>query len=273
MSSTINSDLQSISEWGTRNLVKFNTSKTQLLTISLSNTPSNHPIIFEDSEIPPLNSINILGLQISLACLGGTILSKLLSQPQKNWGFSFGVNNILMLLNHSNCILVLFVPAWNTALISGVLPLIILFLIGLNQRLSAWLVIPPWPRFLTLCLFGARWLHYLSSTAITLVTALMNWPPVFHLQWLGHVPHVRKHLPIAVVWNSSMRKLIGSVMVSSLLLPTFGTLSLPLYFRLPSTFLPSKGGSITTLGTRWHDFYITLFKYFINFFYAFYCLS
>ena len=65
MSSTINSDLQSISEWGTRNLVKFNTSKTQLLTISLSNAPSNYPIIFEDSEIPSLNSVNILGLQIS----------------------------------------------------------------------------------------------------------------------------------------------------------------------------------------------------------------
>ena len=65
MSSTINSDLQSLSEWGTRNLVKFNTSKTQLLTISLSNTPSNYPIIFEDSEIPSLNSVNILGLQIS----------------------------------------------------------------------------------------------------------------------------------------------------------------------------------------------------------------
>ena len=46
MSSTINSDLQSISEWGTRNLVKFNTSKTQLFTISFSNTPSNYPIIF-----------------------------------------------------------------------------------------------------------------------------------------------------------------------------------------------------------------------------------
>ena len=52
-------------EWGTRNLVKFNTSKTQLLTISLSNTPSNYPIIFEDSEIPSLNSVKILGLQIS----------------------------------------------------------------------------------------------------------------------------------------------------------------------------------------------------------------
>ena len=65
MSSTIISDLQSISEWGTRSLVKFNASKTQLLTISLSNTPSNYPVIFEDSKIVPLNSINILGLQIT----------------------------------------------------------------------------------------------------------------------------------------------------------------------------------------------------------------
>ena len=61
-------------------------------------------------------------------------MSKLLSQPQKNWGFSFDVNNILILLNYSNCIVVLFVPAWNIGLTSGVLPLILLFLIGLNQK-------------------------------------------------------------------------------------------------------------------------------------------
>ena len=65
MSSTINSDLQSITEWGNRNLFKFNTSKTQLLTISLSNTPSNYPIIFEECEDLPRNSINNLGLLIS----------------------------------------------------------------------------------------------------------------------------------------------------------------------------------------------------------------
>ena len=75
------------------------------------------------------------------------------------------------------------------------------------------------------------------------------WLPVFHLQWLGHVPHVRQHLPTTIVWNSPMRELIGSVMVSSPLLLTFGTLSLLLYFQLPS-----KGRSITTLGTRWHFF-------------------
>ena len=99
----------------------------------------------------------------------------------------------------------------------------------------------------------------LGSGMGDLVTVLMNWPPVFHLQWLGHVPHVRQHLPTTIVWNSPMRELIGSVMVSSLLLPTFGTLSLPLYFRLPLTFLPSKGRSITTLGARWHDFFYYTF--------------
>ena len=36
-----------------------------------------------------------------------------------------------------------------------------------------------------------------------------------------------------------MQELIGSVMVSSLLLPACGTLSFLLYFQLPSTFLPS----------------------------------
>ena len=108
----------------------------------------------------------------------------------------------------------------------------------------------------------------------TLVTALKNWLPVFHLQWLGHVPHGRHHLPTTIVWNSPMQELIGSVMVSSLLLPAFGTLSLLLYFWLPSTSLSSKSKSITTLGTRWHDlFFITRFRYFIFLYYSFNCHS
>ena len=126
---------------------------------------------------------------------------------------------------------------------------------------------------LTLCLFAARWLLYLFPTAIILVSALKNWLPVFHLQWLGHVPHGRHHLPTTIVWNSPVQKLIGSEMVSSFLLPAFGTLSLLLYFQLPSIFLPSKGRSITTLGTRWHDFFVTLFRYFMFLFYSFHCLS
>ena len=75
-------------------------------------------------------------------------------------------------------------------------------------------------------------------------------PPMF-----CHVPQSRHHLPTTIVWNSLTQELIGSVMASSLLLPAFGTHSLLLYFGLSSTFLPSKGRSITTLGTRWHDFF------------------
>ena len=54
-----------------------------------------------------------------------------------------------------------------------------------------------------------------------------------------------------VIWPYlPMLELIGSVMVSSLLLPNCGTLSDLLFFLLTSTFLPSKSRSITTLGTR-----------------------
>ena len=52
---------------------------------------------------------------------------------------------------------------------------------------------------LTLCLSAARWLLCLFSTAITLVTALKNWPPVFYLQWLSRVLHGRHHLPTTIV--------------------------------------------------------------------------
>ena len=100
MSSTINSDLQTISKWGTQNLVKFNTSKTLLLTISLSNTPSNYPIVFENSKILALNSINILGLQISSSLSWKDHIFQIAKSASKNWGFSFGVNNILILLNY-----------------------------------------------------------------------------------------------------------------------------------------------------------------------------
>ena len=46
------------------------------------------------------------------------------------------------------------------------------------------------------------------------------------------------------------------------------------FFCILSTFLPSKGRSITTLGIRWHEFFfIALFRYFIKLFYSFYCVS
>ena len=240
MSSTINSDLQSISEWGTRNLVKFNTSKTQLLTISLSNTPSNYPIIFKDSEIPPLNSVKILGLQISSSLSWRDHIFQIAKSALKKMGVLFRCqqyfNSAQLFKLYTGFIhpcLEYCSHIWGSSPYTSLLDKV--------ESKAMHLIGDP----LTSTL-DPLWLHFLFSTAVTLITALMNWPPVFHLQWLGRVPHVRQHLPTAIVWNSPMRELIGSVMVSSPLLLAFGTLSLLLYFQLPSTFLPSKGRSITT---------------------------
>ena len=67
LSSTISLELQSILRLRTCFfLVKFDTCKKQILTLSLSNTPSNHPILFEESDIY-LKFINILRIQLSFS--------------------------------------------------------------------------------------------------------------------------------------------------------------------------------------------------------------
>ena len=65
LSDSLNSDLVSISQWGSDNLVKFNASKTQFMPISLSSTPPDIVLTFENNEIKPLPSINILGIQVA----------------------------------------------------------------------------------------------------------------------------------------------------------------------------------------------------------------
>ena len=65
LSTAINAGLEGVSDWGRRNCVNFNASKTCFIPISLSNLPSDYSISFENVEIAPLTSVNILGLEIS----------------------------------------------------------------------------------------------------------------------------------------------------------------------------------------------------------------
>jgi len=65
ISDSVNNDLDRVSGWGLRNHVKFNSSKTQLLPISLSKTPPNFQITFEETTLEPSDNINILGLNIN----------------------------------------------------------------------------------------------------------------------------------------------------------------------------------------------------------------
>merc|ERR1712030_25780 len=58
-------DLTRISDWGSSNLVKFNSIKTQFQIISLSTFSQNFNINFNDSTITNSNNLNILGLNIN----------------------------------------------------------------------------------------------------------------------------------------------------------------------------------------------------------------
>ncbi len=65
-SERLTSDLALISERGRRNLVSFNASKTQYLLLTTRHDPlHNYPLFFENTQLSPSYTINILGLSLS----------------------------------------------------------------------------------------------------------------------------------------------------------------------------------------------------------------
>ena len=154
---------------------------------------------------------------------------------------------------HAPAIYGLIIYPCNIALISRVLPLLPSLPNGVESK--------------TVCLIAKPSLtSTLFFIAITLVTVLMKWLPLFHLLWLGHIQRVRCHLPTTIVWNFPVQELIGSVMLrffySTSYLQTFFHF---LFLQLSSTSLPSEVGSIITIS--FFPIYVlqcSFFSYFNN---------
>ena len=171
-----------------------------------------------------------------------------------------------------NCILVLFVPAWNIALISVVLHIILLFLIRLNQRLFSWLMFPPWSRLLTplslrrkvasLSLFYRCNFSHCSEELAACIPPPMARPRSTRQASFAHSCCVE-------LSNERINRFSDSFFPST---PCLWS-SLPSVF--PASFNLSffKRQVYHHLGTRWHDFFITVFRYFMFLFYSFHCLS
>ena len=65
-SERLTSDLSRISDWGKANHVLFNASKTQFLHLSTRhNLPNNYPLFFNDTQLSPSPTLNILGLSFT----------------------------------------------------------------------------------------------------------------------------------------------------------------------------------------------------------------
>ncbi len=62
----LTSDLALISDWGRRNLVSFNASKTHFLHLSTRhNLPNSYPLFFNNTQLSPSSTLNILGLSFT----------------------------------------------------------------------------------------------------------------------------------------------------------------------------------------------------------------
>ena len=196
----------------------------------------------------------------------------------RSWGFSFGLNNILIQLNLLKLYTDFICPCleycshvWGsspyTSLLDGVESKAIR-LIGDPSLTSALDPLSLRRKVASLSLFYRYYFGHCCDELATCIPRPMAQP---RSTWQASFAH-NYCVELSNARINRFSEMI--VMVSSLLLPAFGTLSLLLYFRLPSTFRPSKGRSSTTLGTRWHDFFFFFypFRYFINLFY-FHCLS
>jgi len=90
LSSAVDADLCSISSWGSsRNLVKFNVSKIKFLPISFYTTPSNYDTVLENNILPPLNSVNILGINITSNFSWRQHISEVANSASKTLGVLF----------------------------------------------------------------------------------------------------------------------------------------------------------------------------------------
>ena len=93
LSSTINSDLDSLSDWGRTNLVSFNASKTKFLPISLARNSSDLYVCFNNNIIESSQTINILGVNISSNLSWKYHITKLAKLASQKLGILFRCKN------------------------------------------------------------------------------------------------------------------------------------------------------------------------------------
>ena len=83
----LTSDLSLISDWGKKNLVVFNASKTQFLHLTTRhNLPHDYQIYFEDTKLEPSSVLNILGVSFSRDLSWKDHITSLSKQASKRLG-------------------------------------------------------------------------------------------------------------------------------------------------------------------------------------------
>ena len=146
------------------------------------------------SSLLLINNINILGLNINIRLSWKphiTSIAKAVS-ISVSWEFCSGCVNFSLHLNYFSSIGVWSALLWSIALIFGVGPAPLIFLIELSPMQGDSLTLPYSLRILILYLFVGMLVLFLFSIGTTLAVARGNWRPAFH------------HLCVALVAQDSL---------------------------------------------------------------------
>ena len=84
---SINSDLRTIFEWGEKNLVRFNSSKTQLCTISLRRLENPHSININGNRVKEYEKVRLLGVDVCSNLKWNEHITQLATNAAKKLGF------------------------------------------------------------------------------------------------------------------------------------------------------------------------------------------
>jgi hypothetical protein len=93
VSQSISNDLSLIHQWGIANHVSFNSTKTQLLPISMANVPPLFQVNFMGTPLPPSDDINLLGLSFNREMSWRSHISDLTRAASKKLGALFRIRS------------------------------------------------------------------------------------------------------------------------------------------------------------------------------------
>ena len=90
----LTSDLSLISNWGKTNLVSFNANKTQFLHLSTRHDlPDNYPIYFDNTQLSPSSTLDILGLSFTKNLNWKSHISSLAKSASQKLGVLWRLGN------------------------------------------------------------------------------------------------------------------------------------------------------------------------------------
>nr|CAH7742522.1 unnamed protein product [Callosobruchus chinensis] len=86
---SLSKDLEAIAAWGLKNMIEFNTSKTQYCTLSNKRCPSEHSVLMNNQALPIIHSFKLLGVSITENMIWHKHVSSIATAAGKQLGYLF----------------------------------------------------------------------------------------------------------------------------------------------------------------------------------------